>query len=280
MSDIAVIVRGQARTWKYIAKHNIQVINNSYNNPDWFFSLAEGNLTKEDIQTDFLGSELISVQFFKDQDYVLYSQNIDAIKWRKFPLAYFRMAYFEYHAGLSKREHELATGKRYKAVFVIRPDCYFFPSDFKNVLSQIKSQDLVGFMMDPNTDEDFSSSDFAFLAGHRAANLMNMRYLDSRYTDGLLHQAVHRGDLNSPAYYMAKNLISCPNSKKLNLCLNQTIVRPNQISLLPITPAISHNQEGEYIKARIAWEDLPAQDKIEWCYQKHIDPRDYFLLRS
>jgi hypothetical protein len=278
MSDIAVIVRGQARTWKYIAKHNIEVINNFYGNPDWFFSLAETNLTEEDIRRDFRGSELISVQFLKDNDYVLYSQNASAANWQKFPLAYFRMAYFEYNAGLAKRAHELQTGKRYKAVFVIRPDCYFFPMN--PVTLDIKSQDLVGFMIDPNTNEDFSSSDFAFLAGHRAANLMSTRYLDSRYTDGLINQAVHRGDLSAPSYYMAKNLISCPNSEKLNLCLNQTIVRPNQISLLPITPASSYDQEGEYISARIAWENMSVQDKIEFCHQKNIDPRDYFLLRS
>jgi len=277
MSKTAIIVRGQPRTWKFVSQNNLAVFKKLFQNIDWFFCFSVSDTLTEDwVRNDFAGENIVSVEFCKDENYVLYSVENHAPRWKKFPVAYNRQAYLEYHASLTKREYEISTGIRYNSVFALRPDCYFFPN-LSNNLDQIGSYQISGFSQSPDSAPDLVGADFCFLAGDVAANAMSFRYLDSSYTDGLIApQAVHPGDLQMPQYYFNQNLIF--QADKEFHVPHQVIVRPNLVDELPYT--IPYTRDQDYQNKRMAWDDFAVQTKVKWCRKREIDPRDYFLVQD
>lgn len=272
----AVIIRGQPRTWNFLAEHTISLLDHTYNRPDWFLVFSQTSTVDEElIKKQFANSNLISVQFLKDENYRIYSRDNDATEWRKFPPAYFRQAYFEYFGGLAKREHELKTGSRYEEVFVARPDCYFFPFTVPRSIF-LQRQDLVGFSSSPESEKDLVGADFQFLAGSIAADQMSFRYYDTAYTDGFNNQAIHPGDLESPQYYIKRNIIMQPEARQG--ALSSLVVRPSHLAHLPFkTDAESKDL---YRKIMEQWDQSPEEDRISLCQQHQIDPQDYFLIKN
>lgn len=272
----AVIIRGQPRTWNFLAEHTINLIDETYNRPDWFLVFSQSSTVNEELlKKQFANSNLISVQFLEDKNYRIYSMDNDAARWGKFPPAYFRQAYFEYFGGLAKREHELRTGSRYEEVFVARPDCYFFPCIVPRAIF-LERQDIVGYSSSLESEKDLTGADFQFLAGSIAADQMSFRYYDTAFTDGLDNQAIHPGDLESPQYYIKKNLIMQPETK--TGALGSLVVRPSHLDHLPFKT--DFESKDLYRGIMEQWDESPAETRISVCQQHQIDPQDYFLIKN
>jgi len=272
----AVIVRGQARTWPYISENNINTLNLFFDNPDWYVVMSKSTTVNEDdIRQSFAGSNLISLEFVDDADYVLYTHNEAAVKWKRFPTAYWRQAWFEYLANLAKRRHELATGINYKHIACIRPDTWFFHEErVRNDTIDLTPYSLAGTY--PSMyNGDLVGSDFTWIAGAVAQNVMSMRYLDTYYTDNLLEQqGSHPGDLQLLQYYLVRNFVHLDPSKKI---LSQIMVRPSMIPLLPLTLDRAHST-GFFDDNIKEWHNMTVQQQVDLCVHHKIDPQDYFLL--
>lgn len=275
-SKNAVIVRGQARTWPYIAKNNIETLNKFLDNPDWYVVMSKTTTVSEEaVRQAFVGSNLISLEFVDDNDYVLYSEYDSGTKWKRYPTAYWRQAWFEYLANLAKRKYELDTGIKYKHIACIRPDTWmFYDERARSNYINLDTYSLVG--TSPNIyDGDLVGTDFTWVAGAVAHNVMSMRYLDSYYTDILLEQQLsHPGDLQLLQYYLARNFIRTDPRKHM---LAQIMVRPNMIPILPLTLTRA-NETGFFNDNVVEWRDMTLQERVDECIKYNIDPQDYFLL--
>lgn len=272
----AVILRGQARTWPYISENNIKTFNLFLDNPDWYVVMSKTTTVTEDaVRQSFKGSNLISLEFVDDADYVLYTHTEDGIKWKRFPTAYWRQAWFEYLANLAKRRHELATGVNYKQVACIRPDTWFFYEErIRSETVNLTPYSLVG-TYPTMYNGDLVGSDFTWVAGAIAHNVMSMRYLDTYYTDNLLEQqGSHPGDLQLLQYYLARNSVHLDPSKRM---LSQIMVRPSMIPDLPLALDRAHST-GFFDDDLKKWRDTTLQEKVNMCIDYKIDPQDYFLL--
>jgi len=275
-SKNAVIVRGQARTWPYIAKNNIETFNKFLDNPDWYVVMSKTTtVSEEDVRQAFIGSNLISLEFVDDDDYLLYGDVQSGVYWKRYPDAYWRQAWFEYLGNLAKRKHEVDTGIKYKHIASIRPDTWFFYEDHRREESiDLDPYSVIG--THPTIYKgDLVGSDFAWLAGAIAHNAISMRYLDSYYTDKLLEQQLsHPGDLQLLQYYLARN---CIRTDPRCHILAQIMVRPNMIPVLPLS--LDRANDTSYFNDDIeVWRDMTLQDKVNMCIDYKIDPQDYFLL--
>lgn len=275
-SKNAIIVRGQARTWRYIAENNIKTYNKFLDNPDWFVVMSKTTtVSEEEVRQAFVGSNLISLEFVDDDDYVLYGDVRSGLYWKRYPTAYWRQAWFEYLANLAKRKHELDTGIKYKHIACIRPDTWFFDEDgIRDDYIKLDAYSLVGTYPEIYNG-DLVGSDFTWVAGAVAHNVMSMRYLDTYYTDTLLEQQLsHPGDLQLLQYYLARSFIYSDPRKRT---LAQIMVRPNMISNLPLTMAQAHST-GFFNNDVEGWHSMTVQQQVDMCVHYNIDPQDYFLL--
>lgn len=275
-SKNAVIVRGQARTWPYIAKNNIETFNKFLDNPDWYVVMSKTNtVTEEEVRQAFVGSNLVSLEFVDDKDYVLYGDVRSGLYWKRYPTAYWRQAWFEYLANLAKRRHELATGIKYKHIACIRPDTWFFDEEHKyRELIDLDPYSLIGTY--PTIyNGDLVGADFTWVAGAVAHNVMSMRYLDTYYTDEMIeHQLSHPGDLQLLQYYLARN---CIRSDPRKHSLAQIMVRPSMIPNLPLD--IHRTGSTGFFKEEVeTWHGMTVQQQVDMCREYKIDPQDYFLL--
>jgi hypothetical protein len=275
-SKNAVIIRGQARTWPYIAKNNIETFNKFLDNPDWYVVMSKTTtVSEEDVRQAFVGSNLISLEFVDDDDYALYTDVNSGIYWKRYPTAYWRQAWFEYLGNLAKRKHELATGIKYKHIVCARPDTWFFYEDHvRRTTLDLTPYSLIGTY--PNMyNGDFVGSDFTWISGSIAHSVMSMRYLDTYYTDTLLDQQLtHAGDLQLLQYYLARNFIHLDPKKHM---LSQIMVRPNMIPILPLT--VPQAGATNFFNSEVVgWHDMTVQQQVDMCREYKIDPQDYFLL--
>ena len=272
----AVLVRGQARTWPYIAKHNIETFNKFLDNPDWYVVMSKTNtVSEEEVRQAFAGSNLVSLEFVNDTDYVLYGDVRSGMNWKRYPTAYWRQAWFEYLANLAKRKHELATGVNYKHIACIRPDTWFFYEEgMRNDSVDLGPYSLIGTA--PNIyNGDLVGSDFTWVAGAIAHNVVSMRYLDTYYTDELINpQLSHPGDLQLLQYYLARNFIQLDPSKRM---LAQIMVRPSMIPGLPLSLP-QPGSKGFFKEEVETWHGMTVQQQVDMCHGYKIDPQDYFLL--
>ena len=275
-SKNAVIVRGQARTWPYIAKNNIETFNKFLDNPDWYVVMSKTNtVSEEEVRQAFAGSNLVSLEFVDDSDYVFYGDGRLGLHWKKYPTAYWRQAWFEYLANLAKRKHELATGVKYKYIASIRPDTWFFyEPGIRNNYIDLDPYSLIGTY--PTIyNGDLVGADFTWVAGAVAHNVMSMRYLDTYYTDEMIeHQLSHPGDLQLLQYYLARN---CIRSDPRKHALANIMVRPSMIPGLPLT--IPRAGSTGFFKEEVeTWHGMTVQQQVDMCREYKIDPQDYFLL--
>ena len=271
MNNIAVIFRGQMRTWNYLCKRNIKIIRESIQHKiDWYFCYPETEtISEKQILSLFDQDETVHIKVVKDENYNLYGDPSLGAAWKKYGEAYYRQAYFEYHAGLIKRRHEVETGIRYTNVVALRPDCMLY--GFPNFRNLPLSGELSGFMRDEESAGDLVGADFHYIAGDKASNLMLMRYLDTAFTDGLL-QAVHAGDLQYPQYYIRNNLIM-QNDRKAFFMYRH--IRP--IHLPFINDSSFDENIDDYLKLLEVWRLKEKTDLITICQDYGIDIRDYSL---
>jgi len=272
MRKVAVIFRGQMRTWKYLSSRNIQIIRERLNREiDWYFCYPETTtVTEDEIRAEFLPSETVKVKIVKDSDYKLFRSPNEGAEWKKYPDAYFRQAFFEYFAGIDKRQHELQTGIRYKNTICLRPDCMLFES---NLDLLPLSNELCGFMISDETKGDLVGADFHYVAGDKASNLMHMRFLDTAYTDGLL-QAIHGGDLEYPQYYLRANLISQPTQSRRFFSYRH--IRPIHVPFFNDIEAFREKLQ-DYLDLLEVWNFMPKDEMIRLCNDYKIDIRDYSI---
>lgn len=271
MNRIAVIIRGQMRTWKYLCHRNIDIIRRCVTNEiDWFFCYPETDTTTEnEILSLFDSKDTVKISVLKDENYVLFGDGSNGLKWKKFGEAYYRQAYFEYHAGLMRRQHELETGIRYSHTIALRPDCFLSGNLFTNFPL---SCELSGFMRSDESAGDLVGADFHYVAGDKASTLMCMRYLDTAFTDGL-NQAVHAGDLEYPQYYIRSNFISQNDSKSF---FGYKHIRPIHIPYLQVLEDFTIEQP-HYMELLEDWRKAEVSDLIKICQDYAIDIRDYSL---
>jgi len=275
-SKNAVIVRGQARTWPYIANSNIEAFNKFLDNPDWYVVMSKTTtVSEEEVRQAFVGSNLVSLEFVDDKDYVLYGDVRSGLYWKRYPTAYWRQAWFEYLANLAKRRHELATGVKYKHIACIRPDTWFFYEEsIRNNYIGLDPYSLIGTHSEIYNG-DLVGADFTWVAGAVAHNVMSMRYLDTYYTDEMIEQQLsHPGDLQLLQYYLVRN---CIRSDPRKHSLAQIMVRPSMIPNLPLD--MKRTSSTGFFKEDVeTWHAMTVQQQVDMCREYKIDPQDYFLL--
>ena len=269
----AIFVRGNARTWNYLKKDNIEFFNKIYNYPDWYVVIPDtGTVSRESLIEDFQGSNLISIQLPPDSYYPfnpVYNDD-DFAHWEFYTQAYWRQAWLDYLAGIAKRKYELTNGIRYNNIVAIRPDNWF------TLLNEPieRAQTELDPMAISNTNysgelsfNDWVTPDFIWRAGSTAADIFSMRLLDTHYTSSIPRQAIHVKEHSLPPYYQAKNFIG--GTRTLGHFQAQ-IITPNADF-----PWSGEKYNDNYYKVR--WHELSIDERTRICVDMNINPRDYQL---
>ena len=275
----AIFLRGRPRTWNYIAQHVINTYDSIYD-PDWFvvLPLDTNTVTVESLKKDFQNSRLKSIQVLDPKDYPFGGERIDTpqqqIQWQHRPSSYWRLAWYDYHAGLAKRTVESEEKQRYDCVLAIRFDCWpcidledsVQVTEAKTLLDSLQISDIS--LQGSIKDSDWHTPDLSWRAGGWAADIYCLRYWDSQYTEGV-NQATHFHEFSLPLYYCASNRLN--NRSNVGTIANG-IIRPSMVDRLPM------NTQRLLIDQ--SWVKLSLNEKLLWCKQKKIDSRDYAELET
>ena len=270
----AILVRGHARTWSLTKQHNLQLMSSIYDSPDWFFGAPDSNtISNQSVQTDFAGYNLISTALLDEKTYPLPAYNDDVNRWRSWIPAYWRLAWLDYHLGIAKRKHELATGIRYDNVLFLRTDCWYF-----RVGQDCRATKLLHGMsvshIGPNGAmgvDDWINDDLVWRAGAAAADILCMRWFDTHYDRHSTTQLIHGNSHALLASYVARNFIAHDPTADSFKC---TLIRPDHADLMPWT----WEKHDEAHNDSFIWHGLAPAEKIKWCEKLGIDPRDYQLV--
>jgi uncharacterized protein YjbI with pentapeptide repeats len=261
-----IFLRGAARTWNYLSQDTIQKVNSHLNYPDWYVMMPDnGTVSEQSLREDFKNSSLRYCKLVPDNSFLPFNGVFkNSSRWQDFSQAYFRTAWYDYLLGIEKREYEINSGIRYYGAYYTRPDMCLYIPGYPN--KQINQQDIMGIISDDpiSVNDEWQSSDTGFTAGARSANLMNSRYYDTEYTDGMINQAVH-GDHQNIAYYLPKNFI---NTNLKNANLGGSMVRPTVLD--------NFNLNSEFLEStNHEWTSFSVQKKREYCEKYNISFLDY-----
>lgn len=209
-----VFIRGAARTWNYLKQNSIPILNRYYNNPDFYVLMTDnGTVSLESLRQDFKDVNLVCLKLISHNGIVPFgieSNNGGSLIWADFSTNYWRVAWYDYVLELEKRKYQIENNVRYAFTQYVRPDLLLTAGD--SPPCQDIYQDIHGIISDDvyNSDSDsFNSNDIVYVAGCRASTIMNFRYYDTYYTDGLPNQVV-MGDHGKIAEYLFRNFISFP----------------------------------------------------------------------
>jgi hypothetical protein len=270
----AIFVRGHARTWSLTKKHNLTLLDDIYESPDWFFAApASGTLGNASIKDDFSGHNLISALLLDENSYPLSIKTLNVNSWRFWTPAYWRLAWLDYHLGRVKRQHELATGIRYDNVLFIRPDCWYYRVGQDERATKLLHSMSVSHIGQNGAMlfDDWVSDDLFWRAGASAADILCLRWFDTHYDRNAHNQLIHGNSHALLALYVARNLISHDPYTNSFKC---TLMRPDHSDHMPWT--VEKNDETHNDSKK--WHDITNDEKIVWCQKLGIDPRDYQLV--
>jgi len=280
VNKVCVFIRGAARTWNYTKQSILSTLNYYFQNPDFYFlTVDSGTVSDQSLSEDFKDSNLIHKKIIPIDAAILpfEGKRNTSTKWNDFSTNYFRMAWYDWHLGIVKREHEIQTGKRYNLIFYTRPDCFLgnlYQEPFNLKYSRITEQDIIGIIGERRAIRfgEVVTNDINYIAGARAANIFNCRYYDTKYTDGKSFQGTH-GDHQNIAYYLYKNFITARHSEYP--LPGGPMVRPNALEYLMTSTDndhIKYQKLDTYVKQFL---DLPSNEKIKLCKQYNIGTYDY-----
>jgi len=270
----AIIVRGHARTWNLVKEHNLRLMSDIYGSADWYFATQYSTtIDRESVRNDFQGFDIKGIVFLDEQDYPLSINKADAKHWRYWMPAYWKIAWLDYHIGLTKRRYELENGIRYDNVVFIRTDCWYFaPSGGETrAVHQLNSMSAAHIGPSLMSDDDWTNDDLVWRTGRSAADLLLMRWLDTHYDRDNDRQLIHGNSHALLGLYCARNLIGYDWHGD---SFKYTIIRPDHLDSMPWSWE-KHNPN--YTDSQ-HWHLRSLEEKIQWCEKCGIDPCDYQLV--
>lgn len=267
-----VFLRGAPRTWNYVKQDFFAAIESVYEDIDWFVCFPESStVSEQSLKKDFYGKNLISLLTVKN--YAAPKKIHDPQRWSGFGQNYFKVAWYDYLLGIEKRRHQLTQKINYSLVMYTRPDLYITSENV--AYKSLRINDSVGITsknLQTHINGELMSNDIQFFMGSRAADILNSRFYDTDFTDGLPNQAVH-GDHQNIVYYLFKNFISLSDATGF---LGASMVRPNAIEYF-----LSENKDNQNTKVRkleefnSQWQSLSIDQKRHWCQKYNISTLDF-----
>jgi len=270
-----VFIRGAARTWNYVKQNSISQLNAYWNNPDFYVLMTDnGTVTEESLQQDFKDVNCVSIKVISHNNIVPFgieSNNAGSQQWTDFSTNYWRVAWYDYVLECEKRKYQLEHDIRYNFTQYIRPDLLLSSGNKPEV--EDLYQDIHGIISDGVYNEDsdsFNSNDIVYAAGSRSSILMNYRYFDTYYTDGIPNQVVI-GDHAKIAEYMFRNFITYP--RKQFGSPGGPFLRPNHIEYY-----LNHQTDydmAELDRMTTEWRFMGDEQKQYYCDLFNISKLDF-----
>jgi hypothetical protein len=261
----AILMRGHPRTWHYTIRNNKSVMDNVYPDADWFIAMPSC-AQKLDIVSYF---EKQPVLIFLDEQRFPFNLDTNLTRaWRYYIPAYWKLAWFDYHIGICKRQKELADDMRYDNVVFLRPDVWYQIVDDTaktKATTCLSRMEIAEISISPGMpDDDWVLGDLCWRAGSTAADIMLLRYLDCWQTPGM-NQLVHGNSHTLIAYMQQRNLLS----GSYYSAFDAMLARPDNF--------INLNADGSPTLGGYVWESMSTPDKIDACVTLGIDPNEYQL---
>jgi len=270
-----VFIRGAARTWNYLKHNSIAVLQEYYNNPDFYVLMTNnGTVSLESLQQDFNGVNAVCIKLISHNEIVPFgieTNSTGCLKWQDFSTNYWRMAWYDYVLELEKRKYEIENNIRYSFTQFVRPDLLLRAGTPPEVDDMV--QDLHGIVSDNvyNIDTDsFRANDIVYVAGSRASTIHNFRYFDSYYTDGIPNQMVI-GDPDKIAEYLFRNHITFP--KKTFGAPGGPFLRPSSVEYYQIMQG--NLDVSQLYKLQEEWQNMNVEQRQYHCDKVSISHLDY-----
>lgn len=249
MNNIAVVIRGHARTWNFCKGVLLDKLSKMARNVDFYFSTWNTNTAKiVEIENDFEGYNLKEV--LVNSKNCAYYHSYQSVAWLSICVA----------NSTTFKENK----SKYDAVVDTRPD--IVPSFFH--------QENI-FVPEPKSIyAEFSNnnrmSDLFFLFNVDVFERFSRRYID-------IHEYLprFRYDIHESLYQWCLDNGIRPDEKLLEFWWSQ-IVRPDILNHCISAEVIGGwNDRRHHLTLSAHWSKLPLDDKRTYCRLHNIDPLDY-----
>ena len=273
-SSVAVIIRGQVRTWNWTKSYIFTTLESIYKNIDWYVAFWKSNtISLEKLHSDFNVKNLKFCQLIEESRYPFDKELRDHTLSNTYKAdAYWRLSYLDQLVGYEKTKTEILENKIYDLVIFIRSDAIYLLSfiDHKNIIFDMKmstfmiSNVMCELWKDEHVNQFSMADDFFYYSDSITADIITSRFFDTFYTDYKLQVSNNIPEFAMARYLQRHGIISEYN-------------KPRHIVYQIIRPDVCQSDYSLLLEHRGRWDNASHEERKLYCNRLGIDPSDYNL---